>query len=180
MSMTADGVQRAGRAIGAMFFSVFGALWLAGWAVRSSASVATCIVIATLGLALTVLAYATWRRHAPVLAAAPVTAQSRRAKRVFNIVNAAQWIFIAVMGNILVNVGLGMWLIPMVIVVIGLHFFPLAYVFANPPHYITGAALLVLGVVYPALAPLGPLDPVGFLGAGLILWGSAAWAIKRF
>lgn len=68
----------------------------------------------------------------------------------------------------------------MIIAVLGLHFIPLAWLFANWPHYVTGAALLVLAVVYPQAASLGPLDPVGFFGTGAILWASAAWATRRF
>lgn len=180
MNTITQDAKRARRATGAMFFAVFGGLWLEGWAMGSGASIPTDIVIALLALSLTWLSYAIYRRHAPALSAAPRTAQDQRAKRVFNIVNVVQWTLIIVLANILARMGLGMWIIPMVIAVIGVHFFPLAYVFANPPHYVTGAALLVFGLAYPALAPLGPVDPVGFLGAGLILWASAAWAIKRF
>lgn len=169
---------RARRAIGAMFFSVFGALWLAGWAINSRASPVTGIVIGVLALVLTALAVATYRRHAPALAAAPMTEQGARAKRVFNLVNAGQWLLIAVLAMGLNRLGLAIWVIPMIIIVIGLHFLPLAYVFAYRPHYLTGAAFLLLGVAYPQLAPRGPLDPAGFLGAGLILWTSAMWAIK--
>jgi len=176
-TMTPD-AKRARRATGALFFSVFGGLWIAGWAVKSGASIPTDVVIALCALALTWWAHATYKLNAPALAATPVTAQGQRAKRVFNIVNAAQWIVIGVLSIALVNLGLVMWIVPMVIAVIGLHFLPLAHVFANPPHYVTGAALLVFGVTYPEIAPLGPLDPVGLLGAGLILWASAVWAIK--
>lgn len=169
---------RARRAIGAMFFSVFGALWLAGWAINSRASPVTGIVIGVLALVLIALACATYRQHAPALAVALPSAQGVRAKRVFNLVNAGQWLLIAVLAMGLNRLGLAIWVIPMIIIVIGLHFLPLAYVFAYRPHYLTGAAFLLLGVAYPQLAPRGPLDPAGFLGAGLILWASAMWAIK--
>jgi hypothetical protein len=34
-------------------------------------------------------------------------------------------------------------------------------------------------LVYPHYALAGPADPVGFLGAGLILWLNALWALRR-
>jgi len=37
--------------------------------------------------------------------------------------------------------------------------------------------LMVLAVVYPLATPMGGGDPIGCLGAGLILWASAAWAL---
>ena len=69
MNTTINDARRAGRAMGALFFSIFGGVWLGGWALRSGASVPTDIVIAVLTLALTGLAYATYRRYAPALAA---------------------------------------------------------------------------------------------------------------
>jgi len=80
---------------------------------------------------------------------------------------------------VLANIGQGAWVVPMAIAVIGLHFVPLAYVFRNPPHYVTAAALVLFALAYPQVAAGGPADPVGFLGIGLILWASAMWALRR-
>jgi hypothetical protein len=101
----------------------------------------------------------------------------QKADRVFNIVNVTQWIIILVVGNILANIGLSHWVIPAAIFIIGIHFLPLAYVFTNRYHFITGSGLIVLSIIYPFLAPSGASDPVGCLGAGIILWISALWAI---
>lgn len=178
ISMT-EGAARARRATGAMFFAVFGGLWIEGWASRSGAPAPAYVAIAVLALALLGVALFVYRRHAAALKAHPDTPQGRRARRVFHIVNAGQWIAIFVLANVLVNVGLGAWVVPMIVMVVGLHMFPLAHVFAYPAHYVTGAALCALALAYPGLAPAGPLDPAGMLGAGLILWASAAWAVKR-
>ena len=66
----------------------------------------------------------------------------------------------------------------MAISVVGLHFVPLAYVFRYPPHYVLAAALVGYAAAYPQVAAGGPADPVGFLGAGLLLWGSALWSLR--
>lgn len=104
--------------------------------------------------------------------------RQRRQARVFNLVNAAQWILIFVVANILTNTGHAAWIMPSVIFIIGLHFLPLAWLFANRAHYITGAVLTLFSALYPALAPGDPADPPGCPGAGLILWMSSAWALR--
>ncbi|MFK3738246.1 hypothetical protein [Massilia sp. TN1-12] len=168
----------AGRATGAMFFFGFGGLWLEGWAQRSHAGVPWFVGIAVLAILSCAFAWRRYRRYAPALARQEDTPQRRRAKRVFNIVNAAQWIVILVLGNVMANLGYGAWVIPMVIVVVGLHFLPLAHVFAYWPHFATGAAMVGFALLYPFIASGGPASPLGFLGAGLILWCSAAWALR--
>jgi hypothetical protein len=127
--------------------------------------------------ALIVIAYRRYKQNQPALAAAAPSVRQKTADRVFNIVNAGQWVVILVAGNVLVNLGLSTWVIPCIIFIVGLHFLPLAFVFDNPPHYVTGGALIALSAVYPLLAPGGPASPIGCLGAGLILWASGIWAV---
>jgi MFS family permease len=169
----------AGRAFGAMLFAVFGAILLEVWDRRADEGAAMFIGIAVLGFALLVSAWLVYREHAQALAAEDLTPERKRANRIFHLVNGGQWLLIVVLGNVLSNTGLGAWVVPMAIVVIGLHFVPLAHVFHNPPHYVTAAALVVFALAYPFLAAGGPADPVGFLGTGLILWLSACWALRR-
>jgi len=176
--MQAASAERARRAIGAMFFFPFGGAWFALWAYRASARpIVLYVEIAVLTAALLGLAYWRYRVHAPALAAQPETPEQRRASRIFQIVNAAQWVLILVVGNVLANLGLGAWVIPAVIIIVGLHFLPLARVFANPPHYVTGLALVAIGAGYPLLTPAGPASPIGCLLTGVVLWLSAARAL---
>jgi hypothetical protein len=166
------------RGTGAMFFSVFGAVWLAGWASSARAGVAWFAAIVVLAAALFGIALQRYRRDAPLAAQFKDTPERRRVGRIFNIVNAAQWTAIVIIGQVLARTGHGVWIIPMAIGIIGLHFYPLAAVFRNPTHYATGTAMLALAILYPLLAEGGPSSPLGFLGAGLILWISAAWALR--
>jgi uncharacterized membrane protein YecN with MAPEG domain len=170
--------QLAGRATGAMFFFLFGAVWLEGWATTAEAGATAFAGIAVLALVLLAVAWRRYRRYAPALAQEQGTPERRRARRVFNIVNAGQWTAIFILAQVLIHLGKGAWIIPMAIAVIGLHFLPLAHVFKNPPHYVTGLAMVAFAVLYPLFASGGPTAPVGFLGAGLILWLSAAWALR--
>ena len=165
--------------MGALFFALFGGAWLGLWAFRSFAHpvpVEVGVAVGTVILAAT--AYRIFRANALAMRAESATPQGRRRSRLFNGINALQWILIMVLGNVLVNMGLSPWIIPMAIFLIGLHLLPLARLFANPPHFITGTALMVLAVTYPLTASLGADDPIGCLGAGLILWASALWATR--
>lgn len=173
------GSTRALRAIGAIFFAVFGSVWLEIWAIESTHSVTTEGVIALLAIVLTFAAYSVYRRYAAELGSRPDTPNSRRVKRVFHVVNTAQWLVIFTGVLMLAHRGLDAWIVPMIIFVIGLHFLPLAFIFSNRPHYVTGSALLLLALTYPFISPLGPADTIGQLGAGLILWASAGWAIRH-
>jgi hypothetical protein len=170
--------QLAGRATGAMFFAAFGAVWLEGWARSAQAGAGAAVGIVLAAALLLAAAWRQRRRYAPALAQLRDTPERHRAERIFRLVNSGQWILIVGLALVFANTGLGKWIVPMTIFVIGLHFVPLAHVFRNGPHYATGAALMALAVLYPLLARGGPTDPAGFAGAGAILWLSAAWALR--
>ena len=164
-----------------MFFAVFGGMWLGLWAHSEfPESVGALLVIAVLAAALLVAAYRTYKANSLALQAISKTPESLRRSRVFNLVNGGQWGVIVVVALALSQIGYAKWTLPAVIFVIGLHFLPLARLFAYGPHYLTGAALILLACVYPFVAPEGPESAVGALGAGLVLWLSAAWAISPF
>jgi hypothetical protein len=173
---------RARRAIGALFFSLFGGAWLELWAFRTFQHRRMALTLATLPIVLGAAAIFTiaqrrYRAHREALAAEAATPARQKADRLFHLINGGQWILILIAGNVLANLGLSAWVLPAVIFIIGLHFLPLAALFANPPHLVTGGALMLLAGAYPFLAPGGPGHPIGCLGAGLILWGSALWAV---
>lgn len=166
---------RSGQATGAMFFAIFGGAWCALWAQRTfEHAVPALAAIAVASAVLFVLADRDVRRERAALATEPETPERRRARRTFHWVNAAQWVVILVVGNVLANLGLSRWVVPMAMFVIGLHFFPLARVFASRQHVVIGSALVAIAVAYPFLAPAGPADPLGALAAGLVLWLAAA------
>jgi hypothetical protein len=169
---------RADRALGAMFYSAFGGAWLALWAHRGFADSLAVLgpVIAITGglLAFAWYRYRRFRDGAVAIAGSP---QKKRADRLFHFVNAGQWIAILVAGNVLAKLGRSDWVISAAMFIIGLHFLPLGKLFANPAHYVTGAALMLLALAYPQFAAAGPADPIGCLGAGAILLTSGLWAV---
>jgi len=167
--------------MGAMFFAVFGGMWLGLWAHSEYPdSVGTLLAIAAVAAALLVAAYLVYKANSLALKALAQTPERLRKSRMFNLVNAGQWGVIVVVALALSQIGYARWIWPVIVLIIGLHFLPLARLFAYRPHYLTGTALILLACVYPFVAPEGPESAVGALGAGLILWLSAVWAISPF
>ncbi len=175
----APSAVRAGRAVGAMFFSVFGTVWLGGADIVARGGIDwTLVPVITAGLLLLATALRRFQANRCARAAEERTARSRRIARVFHWVNGGQWVLAIVLANVLRNTGLGEWVVPMVIAVVGLHFLPLGAVMAYRPHYASGVALMLLAAVFPFVASGGPQSAVGPLGAGLILWASAIHALS--
>lgn len=174
-----DDAKRASRAIGAMFFTVFGGLWIGFWSYQAFPNVVLYrAVIALITMAIFIAVVRRYLRYRPALVAQPDDPDKRRRDQLFNLVNAGQWILIVLGVNVLNNLGYPHWAIPLAIFVIGLHFIPLAAIFSNPPHYITGIALILVAAVYPLVLQNGPQNPLGCLATGLILWASSLWAVK--
>ncbi|HTC53541.1 MAG TPA: hypothetical protein VK700_16520 [Steroidobacteraceae bacterium] len=168
---------RTDRAIGAMIFAAFGAAWLEAWVWLSQPEQWwRYLLVAAGGAALLGLALRSYRRQRGAELQSPPSAQQRRNGRLFHIINIGQWVVILIGANVLNNIGLGAWDIPFIILVIGAHFLPLAHLFRRPGHYLTGMAMVLFAVVYPFTAA-GPRSTLGPLGAGLILWASALWAL---
>ncbi|PRC92255.1 hypothetical protein [Solimicrobium silvestre] len=167
-----------GRAFGAMIFSIFGAVWLAAWSLQALPNNYFPLgLIAICALLIFTLAYRRYQQYLPESKALAESPARKRIMRQFNIINAAQWVAILIIVNVLNNMGLSSWAIPTAIFIIGLHFLPLTHIFRNPAHYVTGMAMLLLAVFYPLLMVNGGNNPAGCLGAGLILWVSAVWAV---
>ena len=161
-----------------MFFAVFGTAWLCwGDVILRGAGDWTLGVVVAAGLGLAIAAVRQFVANRSALAESDSSPQRRRAARIFHWVNGGQWVLIAVLANVLNGTGLGAWVVPMIIAVVGLHFLPLAAVMRYRPHYVSGLALLLLAVVFPFIANGGPRSGVGPLGASLILWGSAIFAL---
>lgn len=161
-----------------MFLCVFGGAWLALWAHDVFARpLVPYAVIALVTFVFFAFVLRIYRRHASAIRGARETQEGRRRSRGFRLVNSAQWLVIVVVALVLANTGRGAWIVPAVVFVIGAHFLPLARLFDYPPHYATGSAMMLLAATYPFAAPSGPASSAGCLGAGIILWVSAAWAI---
>jgi Flp pilus assembly protein TadB len=170
----------ASRAIGAMFFTIFGGAWLAlGILGGYGMSLVALLFIVAGTLLLFSASLRQFRRNRGAHAAEADSPEGKRAGRIFNAVNAIQWILVFVAAAVLSRVGHNEWIIPSIILIMGIHFFPLAVVFKVPRHYATGAAMTLLAIFYPLMSSAGPTSPVGCVGAGIILWVSATAALVR-
>jgi len=169
---------RAGRAIGAMFFALFGAAWLIVGNVRyGSRSVAFASVVALFAVTLLALSWNRYAKNRSALQSVSASPGGRRRSRLFNIINLGQWIALLLVANLLANLHLAQWIVPAAILIVGLHLLPLAGVFSVRSHYLTGAALILIAIAYPFLTRQGPLSPIGCYAAGTVLWLSAFYAL---
>ncbi len=175
--------QLAGRATGALFFSVFGGAWLTLWLAATGQLTLTTGLLLGCGLLALVLT-GSWvlRQTKPLLAQTPGpvdNAQKRREGRVFGIVNAVQWGAIFLAGWLLPRLGLSRYFTPVIVLITGLHFFPLARLFRYRGHYLTGGALLLWALGCLLLVPPAQWQGRVALGAGVILWLSAGYSLGR-
>lgn len=161
-----------GRGIGAMFLGFFGSWWMAiGLTAIYGAKMAVFAAIAAVGLTLMV---AGWRRsHAGKIASAETvrdTLAEAHINRGFRNVNIAQWLLIIALLVVLNIAHHVEWIAPGIMLIVGMHFFPLAKLFNTKLHYVTGSALVALACTYPFLSADGPGSPLGPIAAGMILW----------
>ncbi|WP_426107590.1 hypothetical protein [Massilia sp. TSP1-1-2] len=171
--MTMSIERKRGLGIGALFLSFFGAMWLTG-----GLELAYGKKVLLLDAAIWLVACLIFVVGLGVVRANKLPAGDKKADhgKAFAIINVVQYGAIFLMVQILNATTYGDWVIPGIMLVVGLHFFPMARLFAYRPHLLTGAALVALAMIYP-FAGSGPLDPAGCFGAGLILWGTAVFGL---
>lgn len=163
----------ASRAKGAMFLSIFGAAWLVLWNQRAlHGNYLVLLLIAVIGQRIFSMALSRYHQFRIYAEDEANTPKQRRVTRLFHLVNVAQWITIFAGSNVLINLGLSDWVIPMAILVVGLHFLPLARLFQIKAHFYLGLTISVFAVTYPFILS-GPTDPYGCFGVGVMLWSYA-------
>lgn len=165
-------------AIGAIVSALFGAVWLAWWCLAAlGGAPASLLAVAVGAVVLCAVAVKQLRSTVPAGHRFATGAPRPGVRRLFGVVNLVQWIAIVGAALLLPNIGLGRWLLPVVILIVGLHFLPLAAGFRFPLLYFTAIGMLLVAVIYPFASSRGPADPVGALGAGLVLWATAVGAL---
>ncbi len=170
--------QRArGAVYGAAVMSGFGSLWLAaglrsagfsGWFAVAMAA----ILCGSLWAAVAVLLR---RLPLPQATGTHDPAERERSRR-FAAINVMEGLAIFLTVNVLGWLHLAAWTAPAVALIVGLHFLPLARLFAVRAHLVTGAAVMACALAAPLLPAEVRVTAV-CLGAGLILWVSAIRAV---
>lgn len=170
MSSHQNANQIGGRAIGALFFTGFGAVWL----LLSLFAREAVTVPAITGLLLGALALS-WNAVYLLRVARklPRVPEDPRIGRVFAWVNAIQWIACFAVAFTLGKLHLDVYTPSAITAIVGLHFFPLARLFRYPFHHVTGAMLLAWAGISALTVPTAELQGITAAGTGLILWLSA-------
>lgn len=165
-----------GASLGAMIMGGFGGAWLAvgamslGISSRTAwmASMSVAVLIAVLGVAA--------RRRLPPPGRAE-TPERKESMKAFAMVNVAQWLAIFGVANLLRNLHAEVWVLPSIVLIVGAHFVPLARIFGARAHLMTGLGLMACAAISLFLPP-SSRDAFVCLGAGLLLWMSAAHALQ--
>jgi hypothetical protein len=179
MNKDLNAAVAAGRATGAMVVSGFGTLWMvAGLSLmhRLNAATlsATLIVGSMLGLT------AGWLlKRTPKRADGPeARKQQQQIGRRFGLINGIQWTACAI-AVILLNVFRQTdYIAPVIAIIVGLHFFPLASLFHNRTHYVKGTAMVLWAAGSMLILRGGQVSSVVAIGAGTILLLSAVYEIS--
>lgn len=168
------------RAVGVLVMSAFGALWTGAGVRLSSAPAWTWIVLACVLLAFGVRALRLLQANPSLAEPLPTELAERRRRggKIFAWTSAGEGLGIFLAVNVVVNLGHPQWQAAAAMLVIGLHFLPLAVAFGHRPHLVTGVAMTAWALVYPWLFVAGAMAPQGMLGAGAILFASAGWALR--
>lgn len=160
-----------GRATGSLFFIGFGMVWLilASY-VAGRLSMAAVIGIAVMAGCLAVVALYLMSCAKQF----PRVPEDARRKRLFHWINGGQWIAIFLVVMMLNELHLGVYGVTAIAAIVAVHMFPLARIFHYKLHYVTGGMLLLCAIGTLLFVPVGHLQGVTALGAGVILWLSAA------
>ena len=176
----AERLRVRSRAVGALVMAGFGALWSGAGLWLSGAQAGAWLALSLLALAFGVRARRLLRANpcVPEPLALDLAERQQRARRVFAWTGLGEGLGILVAVNVVVNLGHPQWQAAAAMGVVGLHFLPLAVGFGYRPHFISGAAMTAWALAYPWLFAAGAMAPGGMLGAGAILFASAAWALR--
>lgn len=168
-----------GMALGAVALALFGAIWLAAGASAAYPAAWPALVgIAAGAIALVTWSLTTFRRHRRTDASPPDAATKKRMRRGFMLINAVQWMLIGTVIPVLHAVGHADSIRAAIILVVGVHFVPLARLLDYPGYYWT-----TLGLLLVAGCDLFVSGHPGLVlgAAGVVLWVSAVrvlWVMR--
>ncbi|MBW8758640.1 MAG: hypothetical protein JF586_13590 [Burkholderiales bacterium] len=168
------------RALGALVMSAFGALWTSAGLLLAGAPAWAWAGLAIVSLALGMRALRLRRAVSPVVEPLPreLAERRRRGNRIFAWTSVGEGLGILVAVIVVANLGHPQWQPAAAMVVVGLHFLPQSTAFDYRPHLVTGSVMTAWALAYPWLFAAGSLASPGMLGAGAILFASAAWALR--
>jgi hypothetical protein len=168
-----------GRCVAALIFAVFGGLWLvlAAYAFARLDRIHIVAIVAGVGIVV-ITAMRLQQRGKKIGGAPPEDERKKRDDRIFGIVNAVQGLAILLDFLLLPKAGYNEFTVPVAALIVGGHFFALPPLYRHRANLVTGVFLVSWTIV--CLLLLRGDRMIGWvaLGAGIIVWGSAAWALR--
>lgn len=173
-------VARAvGRCTGALFFAFFGGAWCAlGAYALGRLDLLAALLIAAAIAGFVTAAVRLQRRGRAVAKNAYPAAERQLNDRRFGIVNAVTWLLVAALFEVMPLLGYQQLLFPAIVIVVGLHFFPMPPLYRHRANRVTGACMVIWAILCPLLFHGDTMIGYLALGAGLMLWAGSAWALK--
>ncbi len=165
------------RATGVLFFAGFGSIWLyTGLSAMHQQGVVPAAAVAGVATALVLPALSLLRR---TRGESREDEEARRVKRAFLRVNLAQWVGAALAVVLLNLFGRGEYVVPAIATIVGLHLFPLAKLYRNTLHTLTGSLLVAWSLACVLTLPAERVAGVGATGSAVVLLGSAAFTLVQ-
>lgn len=157
-------------ALGGVFLSLFGAVWLFIGTYRyAGANLPALSIIAVVSILIATWAVMTFRARR----AAYTGANSSATRKGLIIVNILQWAaisFMVLLLNLTHHVDL---IMPCAIFIVGAHFLPLAKILRYRGYYLTGTGLVLVALLYMLFRGEDQSVVLALLSTGAILWTSA-------
>ncbi len=184
--MTQAVSTRDGVGSGLTVMSAFGVFWailgVSGLDIPNALRIVLVLVAVAVGWALLRAARATRVAHAS--ADAPIPKRSPHSRQIFTWVNVAQGVLIVVASVACGSTGHPAFIAPVICLIVGLHFFTLAYAFGVSLYWPSGAALCAIASVGAILAAkLGPDSQAPFIvvgfAAAITLWTTSLLLARR-
>jgi len=164
-----------GKAIGAIFFTGFGAIWLAlSLYVRELMTTVTVTLLVVGTLSLLLACFWTYRQ-ADLW---PEVARDPAIGRTFGRINAAQWIAGGLVAFSLARLHLDAYIPSAITAIVGIHLFPLAKLFRRKLHLVTGVVMVLWASLTVLAVPVEHMQGITAMGTGIILWASAAFSLS--
>jgi uncharacterized membrane protein YhdT len=179
----------AGLASGLLILTVFAACWaLAGLGVAGVEGLPrwfglSCILVISVALALTGIQLLAAARQLLPDSSSESAERGRRVGMQFGLVFGAEFVLIAIASRVLASVGRDSLIIPVIAVIVGAHFLPLAGLFHVRTYYATGGTLAAIGLAgvigVLTTSAHAPWQAGVAYGAALVLWITSAAIARR-
>ena len=175
----ASGSRAFGTAIGTLFLAGFGAAWMA--IALQSLNQLHAMQITLIALVVGCLAASslyTFRHTHQLADHASNDAWRKKSNRAMAIINVAQWSAIFLSITLLNHYHQQALVVPAIVLIVGIHFLPLARLFHSLPNGMTGLFMVAWAILYPLLLPSNLADSVGAMVTGVLLLSCAtvhAW-----